>query len=185
VVATPGRMEAAAGGLGWAGSLGSGDREPVGWERVAGEDGDTLVIEREFRGLPGEVGGVERFGLLCVCPADEGGHPDRLEGFDVVGRIGGRRDVEDALPHAVEAQKELDFFGSGEGAADLHEALAAGADEGILTPDAQDEIAPEGAEGPGALARRRGDGLRLAVFLRVVPRLGPHSAALVGVAAAT
>ena len=86
---------------GWAGSLNSGDRELVGRDRVAVEDEDAFVIEREFRGLPGEVGGIERFGLLCVCPAEEGGHADRLHRFDVVGRIGGRRDVEDALPETV------------------------------------------------------------------------------------
>ena len=44
---------------GWAGSLNSGDLEPVGRDRVAVEDEDAFVIEGEFRGLPGEVGGVE------------------------------------------------------------------------------------------------------------------------------
>ena len=54
------------------------------------------------------------------------GRLDGLEGFDVEG-IGWWREVDDALPQAVEAEEELDFAGADDGADALHGGLAAGA----------------------------------------------------------
>lgn len=91
-------------------------------------------------------------------------------------------DVDDAFPHSVEAQEELDLFGAGEGSVHFHEALAAGAEERVLAPDAQDEISPEGAEVAGALGGRCGNGVRPIPIDVALPGLEFHAAALVGVA---
>jgi hypothetical protein len=73
----------------------------------------------------------------------------------------GGRDVDDAVPHPVEAQEELDFFRAAESSMDFPEVLAAGvfakaspakgAEERILTPVAEDEVAPERPQVAGAL----------------------------------
>ena len=128
------------------------------------------------------MGRVEGLGFLLLSPAEQRGHPDRLHRFDVVGRRGWRRDVDDALPHAVEALEELNFFGAREAPCNFHETLAAGADEGIFPPNAEDEIAPEWAEIAGARRGGSGDGGRLIGSGIAVPGLDFHAPALVGVA---
>ncbi len=160
----------------------SGAEELVRWAGIAIEDEDAFVIERKLRGLPGDMGGIEGLGFLLLGPAEEGGHPDRLHRFDVVGRLRGWGNVDDAFPHSVEAQEELDLFGAGEGSVHFHEALAAGTEERVLAPDAQDEISPEGAEVAGALGGRCGNGVRPIPIDVALPGLEFHAAALVGVA---
>ena len=94
----------------------SGVEKLVQWERVSVQDEDAFIIEGQFGGLPGEMGGIEGLGFLLLGPAEEGGHPDRLHRFDVVGRLRGWGNVDDAFPHAMEAQKELDFLRASQGA---------------------------------------------------------------------
>tara|TARA_B100001964_G_scaffold207874_1_gene240065 strand:+ start:380 stop:943 length:564 start_codon:yes stop_codon:yes gene_type:complete len=64
----------------------------------------------------------------------------------------------------------------------FHEALAAGAEERVLAPDAQDEVAPERPEVAGARCGGSWHTGRLITIARVLPRLDFHPAALVGVA---
>ncbi len=153
-------------------------------ERVTVEDEDALVIEGKLRGLPGNPGRIEGLGVFLLRPAEEGRHADRFHCCDIVGRSGRGRDVEDSFPHAVEAEEEFDFLGAGEGVADLHEALAARAEEGILAPDASMRLRQRGRRGR---ALRAGGGETVSGgpwAVRVVPHLGLHPAALVEGAAA-
>jgi hypothetical protein len=84
---------------------------------------------------------------------------DGFEGFDVEGRVGWWRKVDDTLPEAVETKEELDFAGADDGADALHGGLAAGALERVGAPDGEDEVAPERAHGAGGnRGRRRDDG---------------------------
>ena len=67
----------------------------------------------------------------------------------------------------MEAEEELDFAGADDGADALHGGLAARALERVGAPDAEDEVAPEGAHGAGGdLGRRRDVGrFRCGLFL--------------------
>ncbi len=83
----------AAAGVGWRSY--SGAEELVRWARIAIENEDAFVIEGKLRGLPREMGRIEALGLFVLSPAEQRGHSDRLHGFDVIGRLGRGRDVDD------------------------------------------------------------------------------------------
>lgn len=55
----------------------------------------------------------------------------------------------------MQAQEELDFLGAQEPSSDYHQALAAGTEERVFSPHAQDEVAPERAQGACARGGRR------------------------------
>ncbi len=61
-----------------------------------------------------------------------------------------------AFPEPVQPQEELDFLRSEQGAGDLHGAFAAGAAERVAAPDAENQVAPQRAQGAGGLFGRRG-----------------------------
>ena len=82
---------------------------------------------------------------------------DGLERVDVEGRVGWRREVEDALPEVVEAEEELDFAGAEDGANALHGGLAARALERVGAPNAEDEVAPKWTHGASGGFGRRWD----------------------------
>ena len=82
---------------------------------------------------------------------------DRLEGFDVEGRPGWRRDVDDALPKTVEAEEKFDLLRASDEAGEFHVCFAARALERIGTPDFENEVTPQGAHGAGALFGRGRD----------------------------
>ena len=69
---------------------------------------------------------------------------DGLEGFDVERRVGRWWDVDGAFQKCVEAKEELDFALAEEGVHDFHGAFAARLLERVGTPNAEDEVAPEG-----------------------------------------
>ena len=82
------RLSAASGRRGAEEESYSGTEELVQWERVSVQDEDAFIIEGQFGGLPGDMGGVDGFGLLLLRLGEQGGHTDRLHGFDVVGWLG-------------------------------------------------------------------------------------------------
>ena len=65
--------------------------------------------------------------------------------------------MDDAFPKAVEAKKEFDLFGALYCTYEFHGSFAARALERIGTPYFEDEVAPQGAHGAGALLWRGGD----------------------------
>ena len=117
------------------------------------EDEDGTVFEGDFDWLSGWEALVEqvaaRLRIVVWDPFADGlpGWFDGLEGFDVEGRVRRWREVDDALPHSVEAEEELDFSGADDGADALHGGLTTGALERVGAPDAEDEVAPERTDG--------------------------------------
>ena len=146
----------------------SGTEELVQWERVSVQDEDAFIIEGQFGGLPGDMGGVDGFGLLLLRLGEQGGHTDRLHGFDVVGWLGRGRDVDDAFPHAVEVQKELDFLRAGEGSGDFHEALAGRAEERVLPQMRMIRLRQRGRSARALSARGAGNAMILVFAARVL-----------------
>ena len=67
---------------------------------------------------------------------------DGLHGFDVERWRWRAREVDNALPEAVEAEEKLNLFPAGHGAGDLHRPIAAGALERVAAPHFEDEVAP-------------------------------------------
>ena len=96
-----------------------------------------------MRDLEFELPGIGFFGFP---PAPVGDGADGLEGLGVERRVGRWRYCEEAFPETVEAEEEFDFFGAQDFTGDLHGGFALGAEEGIFSPDAQDEVAPEWAK---------------------------------------
>ena len=132
------------------------------------EDEDGTVFAADLDRLAGVGALVEevetRLRIVVGNPFADGlpGGGDGLEGLDVEGRVGWRREVDDSFPESVESEEELDFAGADDGADALHGGLAARALERGGAPDAEDEIAPERAHGAGAwrgrMARAHGAG---------------------------
>ena len=85
------------------------------------EDEDGTVFAADLDRLAGVGALVEQVAALLrivVGNPFPDGLPRRLDGFeglDVEGRVGWRREVEDALPEAVEPEEELDFAGADDG----------------------------------------------------------------------
>jgi len=98
---------------------------------------------------PGEVRFVVGNPFLDRLP----GWFDRLEGLDVEGWSGQRRNVDDALPKAVKTEEEFNLLRAFHGTREFHGSLAARALERIGTPDLEDEVAPQRTHGAGALLR--------------------------------
>ena len=88
-------------------------REIVGRSRIGIEDKNALVVEREFRSLPFDLRRVRRRRCELTPTLQEAlkGAGQRLHRVDVERWIGGWWDVDDALPHAVELEEELNFLG--------------------------------------------------------------------------
>jgi hypothetical protein len=61
--------------------------------------------------------------------------------------------LDDAFPKAVETEEKFDLLGALDGACEFHGCFAAGALERIGTPDFENEVAPQGTHGAGALLR--------------------------------
>ena len=78
---------------------------------------------------------------------------DGLEGFDIERRLWGWRKTDEALPETEETKEEFDIFGAEDRFDALHGALTAGTFEGIGSPDAEDEVPPEWAQGAGVTER--------------------------------
>ena len=72
---------------------------------------------------------------------------DGLHRLDIEGRRWRAWEMDDSLPEAVEAEEELDLLAADDCADGLHGAFAARAFERVTTPNLEDEIAPEGANG--------------------------------------
>jgi hypothetical protein len=102
-----------------------------------------VEVRRPVRDLEFELRGIGFFGFP---PAPFGLGTDGFEGLDVERRAGRWGYREEAFPETVEAEEEFDFFGAQDFAGDLHGGFALGAEEGIFSPDAQDEVAPERAK---------------------------------------
>ena len=125
------------------------------------EDEDGAVCAEDLDGLAEGGALVEQVeALLRIVvwdPFADGlpGRLDGLEGFDVEGRGRWWREVDDALPKAVETKEELDLAGADDGAGALHGGLAAWALERVGAPDAHDEVAPERTHGAGGDFVRR------------------------------
>ena len=100
-----------------------------------------LEVRGPVRDVKFELCGI---GFFRCPPAVVGDGADGLEGLDVERRVGRYR--EEAFPEAVEAEEEFDFFGAQDFAGDFHGGFALGAEEGIFSPDAQNEVAPERAK---------------------------------------
>ena len=112
------------------------------------EDQGAAIFERDFFGLPGGtlvelVGLGVGWGPFLVKPVQIRlvvGDPfldglprwlDGLHGFDVEGRRGRAREMDSALPEAVEAEEEFDLLAADHGAGGLHRPIAAGAEERV------------------------------------------------------
>ncbi len=131
------------------------------------QDESASVSEIDFRGFPTCAGGlVPKFkrvgwGLVIVRrnPGTNGlpGRFDGLECFNVEGRLRKWRKTDEGLPETEEAEEEFDFTWTDDSFHPFHNALAAGALEGLGTPDAEDEIPPERAHGAGGGFWRSGD----------------------------
>ena len=72
-----------------------------------------------------------------------------LERLDVEGWVGGGRDVDDALPKSMEPEEEFDFAGAVELVDGMQGGRAVRTQEGIGTPDSEDEVAPKRAHRSG------------------------------------
>ena len=111
----------------------------VGRKRIFGiENEDLPIVEWEFGRLPLEI---------AMAPSPIVG---RLHRIDIEVRTVRRWQCCNALPKAMEAQKELDFIAPDHRANCLHRSHAAGADHRILAPDLLNQIAPERAQCPSA-----------------------------------
>jgi len=117
--------------------------EPV-WVRLIGIPG---TVE------PVEVGFVVGDPFLDRLPR----WLDGLHRLDVEWRRWRARELDDSFPQAVEPEKEFGLLGALDGADEFHGGLAARALERIGTPDFENQVAPEGTHGAGALFRRGGD----------------------------
>jgi len=138
------------------------------------ENQDAAVVQMDFRCLPclalvdavgigigGIPGTVEPIKIRFFV-----GDPflDRLprwldgfHGLDVERRRRWARKLNKPLPKPVETEEEFDLLGPFDGADEFHGSFATGALERIGTPDFEDEVAPEGTHGTGALLRGCGD----------------------------
>ena len=86
--------------------------------------------------------------------------PRRFDGFhrlDVKWRWWWTWELDDAFPKTVEEEKKFDLFGAFDGTDDFHGSFATGALERGGSPDFEDEVAPEGTHGAGALLWRGRD----------------------------
>jgi hypothetical protein len=89
---------------------------PVHYGAVA-----TSKAMASSRGLPRDIGCIDGGCVLNAGPTKEGGHADRLECFDIVGRLGWRRDVDDAFHSSLEErERRMPFIALRSGATKGH-----------------------------------------------------------------
>jgi hypothetical protein len=116
------------------------------------------AVRVRLMGIPGTVEPVE-VRLVVGDPFFDclPGWFDRLHGLDVERRRWWAGELDNALPEAVEPQEKFDLLGAFDGTYEFHGSFAARALERIGSPYFEDEVAPEGSHGAGALLRGCGD----------------------------
>ena len=109
-------------------------------------------------GIPGTVEPIE-VGFFVGNPFLDRlpGRLDGLHRLDVEWRRWRARELDDSFPQTVEAEEKFDLLGALDGTDEFHGSFAARALEWVCSPDFEDEIAPQGTHGAGALFRRGGD----------------------------